>query len=116
MGADQRRRTGVDSAGGERPGRVASRGSNLRPPGNRAAAGAKIRVFEPGTKKLLAYEQVAIYDSQAANSYYSYAITERHYGLGKRDTVDVSVEFYPSGKTVDQKGVKANTTVDVKEE
>jgi len=80
--------------------------------GNRAAAGAKIRVSDPAQPgKLLWYEQVMILDSQSAHSYYSYAQTERHFGLGQRKTVDVRVEFYPSGKRVEKKGVKANSTV-----
>jgi hypothetical protein len=84
-------------------------------PGNRGAAGAKIRLTAPKTGELLAYEQVAIYDSQAAASYYSHAVTERHFGLGPRQEVDVSVEFYPSGQRVQQKGVRANTTVEILE-
>jgi hypothetical protein len=84
-------------------------------PGNKGAAGAKIRLRDPATGKLLWYEQVAIYDSQAAPSYYAYAETERHYGLGDRTTVDVEVEFYPSGKTERVKGLKANGTVKVRE-
>ena len=50
--------------------------------GNRGAAGAKIRLYAPGTQQLLWYEQVAIYDSQASASYYAFAQTERHFGLG----------------------------------
>lgn len=91
---------------------------NVRPigrPGNRGAAGAKIRVTAPKTGELLWYEQVAIYDSQAATSYYSYAVTERHFGLGQRETADVSVEFYPSGARVQQSGVRAGTTVEIAE-
>ncbi len=83
--------------------------------GNKGAAGAKVRLRDPATGKLLWYEQVAIYDSQAAPSYYAYAETERHYGLGDRAAVDVEVEFYPSGQTVRVKGVKANGTVKVRE-
>jgi hypothetical protein len=83
-------------------------------PGNRGAAGAKIRLTEPGTGELLRHEQVAIYDSQAAASYYSYAVTERHFGLGQRQEVDVSVAFYPSGVRV-HKRVRANTTVEIVE-
>jgi hypothetical protein len=85
-------------------------------PGNRGAAGAKIRLTEPGTGKLLWYEQVAIYDSQMAHSCYSFTQTERHFGLGQRETVDVSIEFYPSGKKVTRSGVKADTTLVVREE
>jgi hypothetical protein len=91
---------------------------NVRPvglPGNRGAAGAKIRLYAPGTKQLLWYEQVSIYDSQAAASYYSFAQTERHFGLGSRTAVDVSVEFYPSGKVVWQRGAAADTTIVVRE-
>lgn len=84
-------------------------------PGNKGAAGAKIRLFAPGTRQLLWYEQVAIYDSQASQSYYGFAETERHYGLGRRTEVDVEVEFYPSGKKVHIKEGKANTTVKVQE-
>src|SRR5262249_7427681 len=84
-------------------------------PGNRGAAGAKIRLAAPGTGELLRYEQVAIYDSQAAASYYSYAVTERHFGLGQRREVDVSVEFYPSGLRVQKRGVRADTTVEIVE-
>jgi hypothetical protein len=81
------------------------------PPGSRGAAGAKICLYVPGTKQLLWYEQVAIYDSQASASYYSFPQTERHFGLGKRTAVDVSVEFYPSGKVVWRRDAPANTTV-----
>lgn len=91
---------------------------NVRPigrPGNRGAAGAKIRVTAPQTGELLWHEQVAIYDSQAATSYYSYAATERHFGLGSRQDVDVSVEFYPSGQRVERRGVRADTTVEIVE-
>src|SRR5262249_53731713 len=91
---------------------------NVRPigrAGNRGAAGAKARLYAPGTRDLLWYEQVTIHDRQAAACYYSYGCTERHYGLGERATVDVSVEFYPSGVRVDRAGVKAGTTLEVKE-
>ncbi len=92
---------------------------NVRPigaAGNRGAAGAKIRVFEPGTQKLICYEQVVIAGRQSAHSYYSFATTERHFGLGKNETADVSVEFYPSGKKIERKNVKADTMIELKEE
>lgn len=85
-------------------------------PGNRSAAGAKIRIYAAGSRQLLWYEQVAIYDSQAALSYYAYAQTERHFGLGQRSNADVAVEFYPSGKRVWQRGVAAGRTVEIREE
>ena len=81
--------------------------------GNRCAAGAKIRITERG-RALLWFEQVAILDSQSAHSYYALAPTERHFGLGRRSTVDVRVEFYPSGKQVEREA-KANTTVLISE-
>jgi hypothetical protein len=84
--------------------------------GNRGAAGAKIRLAEVGAaSRLLWFEQVQILNSQSAHSYYSLAQTERHFGLGVRGAVDVSVEFYPSGKRVERKAVKANSTVVIAE-
>lgn len=94
----------------------------IRPIGaacNKSAAGAKIRIYEPGglgdAKKLIAYEQVCIFGRQVVHSYYSYAQTERHFGLAGRQSVDVSVEFYPSGKVVSARGVKANSTTTISE-
>ena len=86
--------------------------------GNRGAAGAKIRITEAGdpARKLLWYEQVMILGSQSAHGYYSGARTERHFGLGARAAADVSVEFYPSGKTVERKNVPANAGVEIAEE
>jgi len=85
-------------------------------PGNKGAAGAKIRLYDPRTRQLLWYEQVVIASSQSAQSYYAYGETERHYGLGRLPTVDVQIEFYPSGQKIEKKGVKANGTVTVREE
>jgi RNA polymerase sigma factor (sigma-70 family) len=87
--------------------------------GNRCAAGARIRLHPAEVSNppaLLAFEQVVIADSQAAQSYYGLGQTERHFGLGKRDAVDVVVEFYPSGKSVRVTNVRANTTVTVRED
>ena len=87
--------------------------------GNRAATGSIIRVYEPGglgdAKKLVWYEQVCIWGRQSFHSYYAAANTERHFGLGDRQAVDVSVEFYPSGKKVEAKGVKADGIVTIEE-
>lgn len=83
-------------------------------PGNINAAGAKIRIFPArDTRDALRDEQVQIVSSQSAQSYYSYALTERHFGLDKLSAVDVVVEFYPSGKKVAIKGAKANTTIEI---
>jgi hypothetical protein len=79
--------------------------------GNRGAAGAKLRITEPGSGKLLWSEQVTIYDSQVSTNYYGAAEIERHYGLGDRKEVDITVEFYPSGKAVRQEKVPARTVV-----
>jgi hypothetical protein len=84
-------------------------------PGNRGAAGARIRITEPGNGKLLWFEQVQILDSQSAHGHYSLAQTERHFGLGPRRSVDVSVEFYPSNKRVMEKNVKPNSTLVIEE-
>jgi hypothetical protein len=79
--------------------------------GNRGASGAKIRIAQGG--KLLWYEQVLNVGSQSAHSYYISSVTERHFGLGARDSADVSVEFYPSGKKVEKSAVKG--VVELKE-
>jgi hypothetical protein len=83
--------------------------------GNRGAAGAIVRVYEPGTQHLIWYEQIAIYDSQSAASYYGLAQTERHFGLGARTRVDVSVQFYPSGSMAKERGVSSGQTLAVQE-
>ncbi len=85
-------------------------------PGNRGAAGAKIRIYSQDNARLLWYEQVAIYDSQAAASYYSMPVTERHFGLGEWKIVDVKVEFYPSGRVVWRRDVNVNRVVKVVEQ
>jgi hypothetical protein len=85
--------------------------------GNRGAAGAKIRVYAAGSDQLLWYEEVGIYCRQVQPSYgYHFAETERHYGLGDRTTVDVSVEFYPSHKLVRKDAVATNQTVRIGED
>jgi len=83
--------------------------------GNRGAAGARIRLFAPGTQQLLWSEQVALYCFQAANSYYGRAQTERHFGLDQRTNVDVEVVFYPSGAVTRLNNVPANSVVQVNE-
>ncbi|MEE8450529.1 MAG: CRTAC1 family protein [Thermoguttaceae bacterium] len=83
--------------------------------GNRGAAGAIIRVYEPDAQRLIWREQVAIYDSQMAASYYAYAQTERHFGLGDRSRVDVSVQFYPSGTVIWKRDVSTSQTVTIRE-
>ncbi|HTO56844.1 MAG TPA: CRTAC1 family protein, partial [Pseudomonadales bacterium] len=84
--------------------------------GNRGAAGAKIRLYAAGTQELVGYESVAIYDFQAAPSYYGRSVTERHFGLGARTSVDVAVEFYPSGRIVRRDAVNADSVIEVPEE
>jgi len=84
--------------------------------GNRGAAGAKIRIYTHSEKQLLWYEQVTIYDSQAAASYYALSVTERHFGLGKQKMVDVSVEFYPSRRVVWKRGVNTNKAIEILEQ
>ncbi len=84
--------------------------------GNRGAAGAKIRLYAPGTQQLVGYESVAIYDFQAAPSYYGRPVSERHFGLGARSGVDVEVEFYPSGRIVRRPAMNADSTIEVRED
>jgi hypothetical protein len=86
-------------------------------PGNASATGAKIRLTEPGNPgRLLAYEQVSVWGRQSFHSYYAARQTERHFGLGRLTAVDVSVEFYPSGRRVERKHVPAGRTVVIEEE
>ncbi|HET6279554.1 MAG TPA: VCBS repeat-containing protein [Polyangia bacterium] len=85
-------------------------------PGNHGAAGAKISVYEAGTTKLLWYDEVIIRAKQVQQNYYSFADTERHFGLGSRASVDVVVHFYPSNKEVRQSAVAANSTVRIGED
>jgi hypothetical protein len=85
--------------------------------GNHGAAGAKIRVYAAGTDQLLWYEELGIYCRQAQSGYgYHGALSERHFGLGERTKVDLTVEFYPSHKLVRQSGVDADTTVRIAED
>src|SRR4051812_5696088 len=83
--------------------------------GNRSATGAKIRITEAASGKLLWYEQVALWGRQSFHSYYATGLTERHFGLGDREVVDVAVEFEPSRKIVERKNVKADSVVEMKE-
>ena len=85
-------------------------------PGNINAAGSKIRIYRAGqTENALWDEQVQIVSSQSAQSYYAFALTERHFGLDTLPAVDVMVVFYPSGRTVTLQHVKANATIEVHE-
>ena len=85
--------------------------------GNRAAAGATLRIHAAGTdgKKLLWCEQISLWGRQSFHNYYAPAQTERHFGLGSHEKVDVTVEFRPSGKRVQRRGVPADTTVELRE-
>ena len=88
--------------------------------GNRAAAGATIRIYEAGglgdPRRLLWHEQVAVWGRQSFHSYYAAAATERHFGLGDRAAADVRVVFHHSGKCVDVKAAKADSTVEIREQ
>jgi len=88
--------------------------------GNRSAAGAEIRVHSAApagkTGELLWCEQVCPWGRQSVHSYYAAARTERHFGLGRRARVDVTVEFRPSGRRVTRRGVQADRTVVLRED
>ena len=87
--------------------------------GNRAATGATIRIYEAGSlgspDHLVWYEQIAVWGRQSFHSHYAATVTERHVGLGRREAVDVSVEFYPSGRRVQRRNVAADSTVSIYE-
>jgi hypothetical protein len=92
---------------------------NLRPvglPGNAAGVSSKIRVYEAGTEHLLWFEEVLVFSKQAQQNYYAFDQLERHYGLGERERVDVTVTFYPSGTTVRRDGVAADSTLVIAED
>jgi hypothetical protein len=87
---------------------------NVRPvglPGNRAATSSQIRIYEAGTDHLLWFEEVLAFSKQAQQNYYAFDQLERHYGLGTRDNVDVTITFYPSGTTVRKNGAMADSTI-----
>ncbi len=85
------------------------------PKGNRSAAGSKVRIYRSGglgdPDRLLWHEQIAIWGRQSFHSYSTHTATERHYGLGEQQVVDLAVEFYPSQTVVEKTGVRANETV-----
>jgi hypothetical protein len=88
--------------------------------GNRSAAGAKIRIYQAGglddPQRLLWFDQIAIWGRQSFHNYYTHCVTERHFGLGRHEMVDVAVEFYPSRTLVRKTNIEANTTFFVSEE
>jgi hypothetical protein len=114
-GGDNRER-GVAVYHNDLPGRSWLRVRLVGGHGNVAATSAKVRVYQADDPaKLCWYEQVAVWGRQSFHNYYAAAQTERHFGLGDREQVDVSVEFYPSGKKVTKAGVKANQVVTLNE-
>jgi len=92
---------------------------NVRPvglAGNRSGISSKIRVYESGTDRLLWFEEALQYSKQAQQNYYAFDALERHFGLGGRDQVDVTVTFYPSGTVVRKNGIAADSTVVIGED
>jgi len=85
--------------------------------GNKNAAGTKIKIFESETHKLIWYEEIITYCKQAQQNYgYYFGETERHFGLGLRNNIDIEVEFYPSKKVISKLGVKANQIIRIEED
>ena len=86
--------------------------------GNAAALSAKIRLYpstatgEPRKLWLRASGRVGPAVFTATMPPFP---PKRHFGLGKRERVDVEVEFYPSGRKVLLKDVGADRTVLVNE-
>jgi MYXO-CTERM domain-containing protein len=92
---------------------------NVRPvglAGNKSAVNSKIRIYEAGTNNLLWFEEVLSYSKQAQQNYYAFDALERHYGLGNRTSVDVTVTFYPSGTVVRKNAVTADGTITIGED
>jgi hypothetical protein len=97
----------------------AQRWLNVRPvglPGNKGGVNSKIRIYEAGTTNLLWFEEVLEFSKQAQQNYYAFDALERHYGLGSRSTVDVTVTFYPSGTVVRKDGAAADSTIVIGED
>jgi MYXO-CTERM domain-containing protein len=92
---------------------------NIRPvglPGNKPGVNSQVRIFEAGTDKLLWYEEVLAFSKQAQQNYYAFDQLERHYGLGAKTSVDVTITFYPSGTTVRKNGAMADSTIVIGED
>jgi len=92
---------------------------NVRPvglPGNKPGVNSQIRVFAAGTDKLLWYEEVLAFSKQAQQNYYAFDQLERHYGLGDKTSVDVTITFYPAGTTVRKDGAMADSTIVIGED
>ena len=92
---------------------------NVRPvglPGNKAGVSSKIRVYEANTNNLLWFEEVTMFSKQAQQNYYAFDQLERHFGLGNKANVDVTVTFYPSGTVVRKNGAAANSTIVIGED
>ncbi|MBI3822313.1 MAG: CRTAC1 family protein [Planctomycetes bacterium] len=76
---------------------------------NRMGIGAQVTLFEPGTKKLLGFQEVTIG--------YGYASGQEaicHFGLNKIDTVNVEVRF-PDGRIVLYENVRAKQRLKIAE-
>jgi len=85
--------------------------------GNRSAAGAQIRITPAADAgKILWHEQISIWGRQSFHSSYAAAVSERHFGLGDREAVDVSVVFHPSGKRIEKKAVPSDGTILIEED
>jgi hypothetical protein len=83
----------------------------IGPPGNRTGLGAYVEVFEPGRlgdrRRLVGLRQLQSI-TRFGSAHWA------HFGLGRREAVDVRVTF-PGGKTVDAKATKARSKLAVSE-
>ncbi|HWB74084.1 MAG TPA: FG-GAP-like repeat-containing protein [Nannocystaceae bacterium] len=85
-------------------------------PGRKAAPTAKIWVRPAGSDEVIGTTQLSIYCKQAQQTYYAFDESERHFGIGDAQTVDVSVHFYPSFKLVTVEDVPAGSIVRIGED
>ncbi len=76
---------------------------------NRMGIGAQVKLYVPGTKTLLGFQEVTIG--------YGYASGQQaicHFGLSKTETVDVEVKF-PDGRTMSRAGVRGKQRLTIVE-
>ena len=87
-----------------------------RPARQSRRSGCKDQRVRGRDDQVLWFDEVIIRAKQVQQNYYSFADTERHFGLGLARERRRHGAFYPSNKEVKQSGVAANNTVRIGED